>query len=195
MENRKIENLDIVDISDEKIKELESMADVSNEKLEQKKNIVTNKIGNTHECYKNVEAMLQENEEIKYKFGGVMGGLLYFASLHAYEYSYLPAISMRDLGTNYLVYVTDRRLFIFEVSSVYRIKRSYVFAYNEIVKFKYKFRKSYVKFDLKVADDTKNDMREVYFLYTGYFKNRITINSADKDAKEIAGFIKEKVGS
>lgn len=195
MKNRELEDLDIIDVSEEEIRKLESLGQVSNEKLKQKKNIITKKIAyrNMKSCDENVEAFLKQDEKVQYKFKGMMTGLQYLAALGSFEYAYAPAITMMDFGMYYIAYVTNKRLFLFEVNNIYKVKRSYIFDFNEIINFKYKIKKGCVKFDFKISNNTKNVMRETYFFYTSYYKNRIIFNSIDKNVEEIAKYIEEKV--
>lgn len=165
------------------------------EKLDERKDSVTKKIKirNIELCKEKVTNGLEVNEEIKYRFTGIMGSLMYIASTQSFDFKFVPGLAGAQMGLNYLVYVTDKRLFVYELDTLNRIKKDYIISFKEIEKFKCKIKNGIGKFDFKLSEVTKNEMRETYFLNTSFFKNRIVINSTGKNVEEIKNYIENKI--
>lgn len=169
--------------------------DSMEKKLNERKDAVTKKIKikNIELCKENVTNDLEFDEEIKYRFTGIMGSLTYIASTQSFDFKFVPGVAGAQMGLNYLAYVTNKRLFVYELDTLNRIKKDYIISFKEIEKFKCKIKKGTGKFDFKLSEGTKNEMRETYFLNTSFFKNRIVINSTSENVEEIKDYIENKI--
>lgn len=93
--------------------------------------------------------------------------------------------ALYDFGANYVAYVTHRRILIYEVNGIYKIKKTYLFNFNEIVKFKYKIKKGYVKFDFKFADNTKKICGRFISFIQVILKTELLLNLLTKKVKKL----------
>lgn len=172
-------------------------ANVSDDKLKERKKAVKIKISieNLNKCNKMAEDSLDEDEEIIYKFRGLMSGLKYLGSVLSYTFwtNGLGAYSLLNLGTNYIVYITNKRIIFLEVDEINNIKKKYSFVFSDIIKFKYKNKGNDTILDFKYKSSNTDD--EINTITTGFFNfaymlnNRIIMTVTNNKSKEIAEYL------
>ncbi len=197
-----IKNLEIQNYDEDEIERYESKMDLDENALKERKESITCKISieNMDMCNEKVENQLKEGEKLIYKFKGIMSGWTYYAAINSYRFlTYgIGPLQLSNVGVNYLVYVTNKRMFILEVDGYYEIMKEYVFEFSDITKFNHKKKKGYMVFDFH-HKDLKNDESDKYIVGTlnwaFIFNNRIIMKVNQSNIEEIVKFLDEKISN
>ncbi|MDF2613562.1 MAG: hypothetical protein K0S71_1348 [Clostridia bacterium] len=184
--------------SDDTVEEFEQLGaaykkNEKNSKAKTKQYIIKRNLKKMKET---AQGELQEEEYIEAECEGSLTALNYLGNMTSADYAFMMLAAYNDFPVKYHVYLTTKKVIIYEIGSLKHIGRQYVFEYTDISHFKFKKYKDYIKLFFKVEKDKYNQFRTAgnWLLYP-FVNRRIGINIFNDDRELILKFIQRKLGS
>ena len=180
-----IDKLSYEDYSDAEVKSYEDLGEKLNVNLEDKKKEGRRKLflENLREIEDSFYDTLEIGEVLKYRCDGVMGGIQYWAATTGSADYFMTPFAFMDIGSKMKIYITDRKIVVFEVGSFLKIMKKYVMNINDIKRFKCNRKKFKVTFFCN--KDKNNSIREcsnplLYYFLQGRFGFYITTKNKEE---------------
>ncbi len=182
--------------SDTEIQQLERLgAQHMGEEIKDKKHIKQYiKKRNLEAMRELAEGELEADEYLEAEFDGSLTALNYLGNMTSAEYAFMMLAAYNDVPVKYHVYLTTKKMIVYEIGKLNVIGRQYVFDYGAIRHFKGKSRKDYVKLFFKVDEDKYDAFRTSgnWLLYP-FVSRRIGINIFCEEREILLKFIQKKV--
>lgn len=184
--------------SDDEVKKFEQLGEANRSKGAGDKAKIKQYISkrNLEEMKERAQSELQKDDYIEIEFEGSLTSLNYLGNMTSADYSFMMLAAYNDLPVKYHVFLTTKRIIIYEVGKLNLIGRQYVFDYGAVSHFKVKQYKEYVKVFFKVEADKYDQLRMTgnWLLYP-FVNRRIGINIFSDDRELILKFIQRKLCS
>ncbi len=191
-----IDDLVYEEFNDAEVKNFESLGEgfisrVANRKKELKREIA---IENYNIIKEEVANELEIGEVLKEKCTGTMGWLQYLSeTMWSADYYVLP-FALWDVSLNYRIFITDRKIMIFEVTNIFKIQREYIIDFKDIDRYKGNIKKG--KFRFFAKKDKYDEIRMssnwlLYYLLQGRFDVYITSENKHEVVKLLDEILKK----
>ncbi|MGG7078241.1 hypothetical protein [Clostridium sardiniense] len=191
-----IDDLVYEEFNDAEVKNFESFGEsfitrIANRKKELKREIATE---NYNIIKEEVDNELEVGEFIKEKCTGTMGWLQYLsATMWSADYYVLP-FAFWDVSLNYRIFITDRKIMIFEVTNIFKIQRQYIIDFKDIDRYKGNVKKGEFRFFAK--KDKYDEIRMssnwlLYYVLQGRFDVYVTSENKQEVVKLLDEILKK----
>lgn len=180
----------------DEINQFENLGIDDESTIEERKIKIKKKLAedNFKDIEKLVEEAMDKDEYVELSFRGITTGMQYLLStMYSADYYFIP-VGFMDVGLNFIVYATSKKVFIFETKEYNQIQRSYEINYEDIKKFYYRKKKDRTILYFKVKKDKNDNLRECssWILYK-YYTGRISMALTCEDKDIITKYLEKKI--
>ncbi|MCY6371167.1 hypothetical protein [Clostridium ganghwense] len=181
-----IKKLKVTEVDEEEIKKYEAQSTIDSNKLIERRQSITNKISieNLNRCNEIVQKKLKEGEQIIYKFKSTVSAWKYMMKYLTFRWVN-GKYAIPQLGTSYVIYITNERIIFFEVDGIYRIMETRIADFKDVMKFQHKCKKDFIVLDFKLKSIKKDDDE----LVAGWINNRMIMYVKVSNIEEICRYL------